>query len=58
MWRTVCHARWRDAGWIVVLGVGFVAFVSRLVVVVGWIGRRWEDERVGQKGREGKGGRE
>jgi hypothetical protein len=58
MWRTVCRVRWRDAGWIVVLGVDFVAFVSRLVVVVGWMGGRWEDERVGQKGREGKGGRE
>jgi hypothetical protein len=34
-----------------------VAFVSRLVVVVGWLGGHWEDERVGQKGREGKGGR-
>lgn len=45
MWRTVSRVRWRDAGWMVVLGVDFVAFVSRLVVVVGWIGGRWEDER-------------
>ena len=35
-----------------------MAFVPRLVVVVGWVGEHWEDERVGQKGREGKGGRE
>ena len=34
-----------------------MAFVSRLVVVVGWLGGHWEDERVGQKGREVKGGR-
>jgi hypothetical protein len=58
MWRTVYRVRWRDAGWMVVLGVDFVAFLSRLVVVVGWMGGRWEDERVGQKEREGKGGRE
>jgi len=58
MWRTVCRVRWRDAGWMVVLGVDFVTFLSRLVAVVGWMGGRWEDERVGQKERERKGGRE
>jgi hypothetical protein len=45
----------RDGWWCLEL---ILWLVSRLVVVVGWIGGRWEDERVGQKGREGKGRRE